>query len=206
VSYERRRRTPRVPSVEIPLAVHGLEFTRVLAVPTEPLAAYACAMDFPLAAKLADRIGWTHGAPHPRVFTEGLRLVVGWAPIRLLADAIAEIAPAEARVLRGSAPSDVATWTLLHVTDAVTIASVDRTDLLSRFPLCSHATVPSLNDELPGGTREPVVFTDFPGVCPRDGGAHDVDGAPHVGFRAYRVMAFHACTCSKCGEDNNPFF
>jgi hypothetical protein len=88
----------------------------------------------------------------------------------------------------------------------VTVTSVDRTDLVARLPRCSQATVPSLDDELPGGIREPVVFTDFPGVCACDGGAHDVDGAPHVGFRSYGVMAFHARTCSKCGEDNNPYF
>ena len=200
---------PVAPSVEIAVAVHALEFARVLAMPTEPLAAYVCKTGYDIGEEVADRIAWTQGGPHPRVLlqgTEGTLLAVGWAPIRAIAEALDPVAPAEAEALRRSPPSDVGTWTVLHASEAVTVARLARNEMHATPHLGFYRETipPSVYEDENGDYLGKVarIFTEFPGECIADDGAHDIDGPDYLVFWDVGALAVHARTCSKCGLDN----
>jgi hypothetical protein len=117
VHPHRRRSLPAM--TDLAVATRALEYARAISVPVTPLGAYVCAAETRFGERIANRIPWTRGAPHPAILTQELRLAVGWAPIASLIRAIEPDAPEEAARLGGLPASDVGIWTAVHAGEQI---------------------------------------------------------------------------------------
>jgi hypothetical protein len=206
----RRRSLPAM--TDLAVATRALEYARAIAVPVEPLGAYVCAAETRFGERIANRIPWTRGAPHPAILTQELRLAVGWAPIASLIRAIEQDAPEEAARLRSLPASDVSVWTAVHTGEQVSVERVSLHELRAmRNEVDRHcATIPPPSPDDPyyeeymaGDLRRTRVYAEFPGRCPA-GGEHDVAGPPYLIFGNDVEVVVDGRTCSKCGFDNVP--
>jgi hypothetical protein len=206
-----RRSLPAM--TDLAVAARALEYARTLSVPVTPLGAYVCAAETRFGDRIANRIPWTRGAPHPAIMTEELRLAVGWAPIASLIRAIEPDAPGEAARLRGLPASDVSVWTAVHAGEQIAVERVSLRELRAmRDEISVHfATIPPPSEDDPyyeeymasRGFCRTRVYAEFPGRCAA-GGEHDVAGPPYMVFGDGGQVVVDGRTCSKCGFDNVP--
>jgi hypothetical protein len=207
----RRRSLPAM--TDLAVATRALEYARAISVPVTPLGAYVCAAETRFGDRIANRIPWTRGAPHPAILTENLRLAVGWAPIAALIRAIEPDAPEEAARLRGLPASDVGVWTAVHAGEQIAVERVSLRELRAmRNEVDRHAaTIPPPAEGDPyyeeymasDSDDRTRVYAEFPGRCPA-GGEHDVAGPPYMVFADRGDVVIDGRTCSKCGFDNVP--
>jgi hypothetical protein len=203
-NFDPNDRPAPAPEHEMALAARALEYTRKFAVPSEPLAAYVFAADSLLGEAVADRIPWEHEGPHPRVVTENGRLRVGWAPLATIAAAIESYSSDDATALRKFPASDVGVWTVVHVRTAVTIARVERNELLTMEVEKHRETIP------PEPAGDPYDLPPAPRAYPtfRTGcrytaaGTHDGLGPRYVTFDDKGRLELVAQTCSRCDRNS----